>query len=119
MPRAKKATEENRAEEAEKKTKPSEAEFEKKILELAEKGLTSEKIGEALKREGIRPKDYGKISKILRKKGKYVNPDMKNIREKLEKLSSHVQKNKQDKRAIRDRERIEAKLRRAKHYFRE
>ncbi len=41
--------------------------FEKKVLELASKGLTSEKIGEELRKQGIHPKEYNKkISKILK-----------------------------------------------------
>ena len=40
--------------------KLSQAEFEKKVLELENKGLTSEKIGEELRKQGIHPKGYGK-----------------------------------------------------------
>ena len=118
MPRAKKIVEEEK-ETKEPKAKPSESEFEKRVIELAEKGLTSEKIGEALRRERIHPRDYKKISKILKVKGKYIIPDLKNIETKLGKISVHTQKNKQDKRAIRDKERIAAKLRRAKAYFKQ
>jgi hypothetical protein len=47
--------------EKEKKSKKvSQAEFEKKVKELAEKGLTSEKIGEELRRQNIHPKEYNK-----------------------------------------------------------
>ena len=41
-----------------KSKKLSEKEYEKKVLELAEKGLTSEKIGETLRKENIHPKEY-------------------------------------------------------------
>jgi hypothetical protein len=118
MPRAKKIADEEKVTK-EIKAKPSEAEFEKKVIELADSGLTSEKIGEALRREGIHSRDYRKISKILKAKGKYINPDLKNMETKLGKVSVHAQKNKQDKRAIREKERIAATLRRAKAYFKQ
>jgi len=48
--------------------KLSQEEYEKKVLELSNKGLTAEKIGEQLKKQGIHPKEYsGKISQILEK----------------------------------------------------
>ncbi|MEK6812137.1 MAG: hypothetical protein AABX91_02100 [Nanoarchaeota archaeon] len=97
--------------------KVSQEEFEKKVLELASTGLTSEKIGEALRREGIHPKEHGKnISLILKEKGKYVSPDLKNVEAQLEKIKKHFEKNKQDKRALRDRERTFSKLRKLKRY---
>jgi len=67
----------------EKKSKKlSQLEYEKKVTELAEKGLTSEKIGEELRQQNIHPKEYSKkISRILGKK--YINPDLKNIETKL------------------------------------
>ncbi len=91
-------------------------EFEKKIMELAEKGLTSEKIGEELRQQGIHPKEYNKkISKIL--KDKYINPDLKNVEEKLKRVKKHYEKNKQDKRAMREKDRIFSQLRKLKKYF--
>jgi len=97
--------------------KVSSEEFDKKVLELANKGLTSEKIGEALRREGIHPKEHGKkISLILKEKGKYVSPDLKNVEMQLENIKKHFEKNKQDKRALRDRERTFSKLRKLKRY---
>ena len=97
--------------------KLSQEEFEKKVIELAGKGLTSEKIGEELRKQGIHPKEHNKkISKILKEKNKYVNPDMKNIEEKLEKIKKHYEKHKQDKRAMREKDRIFAKLRKVKKY---
>ncbi len=103
--------------ESRKKTeKIPQEEFDKKVIELAEKGLTSEKIGEILRKEGIHPKDFSKkISGILR--GKYISPDLKNIQEKLEKVKSHFEKNRKDRRAMRDKERISAKLRRLNKYL--
>jgi len=100
----------------EKSKKISQAEFEKKVLELASKGLTSEKIGEELRQQDIHPKEYGKkISEIL--KEKYINPDLKNVEEKLERIKEHYGKNKQDKRSMREKDRIFAQLRKLKKYF--
>jgi ribosomal protein S15P/S13E len=112
---AKKA-EETKAEDVKKTRKPSKEDFEKRVLELAETGLTSEKIGEALRKEGIHSKEFGKkISEILGVK--YTSPDEKNIKEKLEKIEKHYVKNKKDRRAMRDKERTSAKLRRLRKYL--
>ena len=101
-----------------KSTKITDKEYEKKILELADKGITSEKIGEALRKQGIHPKEYAKrISKILKENNKYVNPDLKNVEIKLEKVKKHYEKNKQDKRAKREKDRIFSQLRKLKKYF--
>jgi len=95
--------------------KVSQKEYEKKVLELSGKGLTSEKIGEELRKSGIHPKDYeGKISNILGKK--YINPDLKNVEEKLERVKKHYEKNKQDKRSMREKDRIFAQLKKLKQY---
>ena len=92
-------------------------EYEKKILELAGKRFTAEKIGEQLRKQGIHTKEYDKkISKVLKEKGKYINPEKKNIEEKLEKKKKHYDGNKQDKRSMRDRDRTAAKLRKIKKY---
>lgn len=91
-------------------------EYEKKVLLLADKGLTSEKIGEELKREGIHSKEYEKkISKIL--KDKYVNPDLKNVEKKLAKIEEHMKTNKQDKKAKRERSRVFSQVRKIKKYL--
>lgn len=96
--------------------KLSEEEFEKKVLELADKGLTAEKIGEELKKQGIHPKEYNKkISQILG--SKYVNPDLQNISKKLERIKVHTEKNHNDKRAIREKERVSAQLKRLNNYL--
>ncbi len=103
---------------AEEKQKISEKEYEKKVIELAKKGLTAEKIGETLRQQGIHPKEFGKkISKILKEKNLYINPDIKNIEEKLKRVKEHYEKNKQDKRAKKEIERISAHLRKIKDYF--
>ena len=96
--------------------KLSQEDFEKKALELAKKGLTSEKIGEELRKQGIHAKEYKKkISKILG--DKYINPDLKNVEIKLERVKKHYETNKQDKRAMREKDRIFAQLRKLKKYF--
>lgn len=111
-----KKVEEKNMESTQKIGRVSKEEFEKRVLELAEKGLTSEKIGETLRREGIHPKEFGKkISKILG--SKYINPDEKNIQENLEKIKKHFARNRGDKRAMRDKEKTSAKLRRLKQYL--
>jgi len=100
------------------KKKISQADFEKKVLELAKKDMTSEKIGEELRKQGIHPKNFNKkISKILKEKGKYINPDLKNVETKLEKVSKHFENNKQDKRAMRERDRLFSQVRKLKKYF--
>jgi len=97
--------------------KLSQEEFEKKVIELADKGLTAEKIGETLRRERIHPNEYNKkVSKILKEKNKYAIPDVANIEKKLERIKNHREKNRQDKRAMRERERIASKLRKIKKY---
>lgn len=101
-----------------KKLKISQVEYEKKIIELAKQGFTSEKIGEKLRQEGIHPKEYEKkISLILKEKGSYVNPDLKNVEDKLENIKNHFEKNKQDKRAKREKDRVFSQFRKLKKYF--
>lgn len=100
------------------KKKVSPAEFEKKVIELADKGITSEKIGETLRQQGIHSKEFEKsISQILKEKGKYINPDLKNIESKLERIKKHLEKNKGDKRALRENSRVFSQLRTAKKHF--
>jgi ribosomal protein S15P/S13E len=110
---------EKAAEKEKKETKKlSQADFEKKVLELDKKGLTSEKIGEELRKQGTHPKEFNKkISKILKEKGKYTNPDLKNVEEKLARVEKHFEKNKQDKRAMRERDRLFSQVRKLKKYF--
>lgn len=100
------------------KKKISQAEFEKLIIKLADEGLTSEKIGEKLRKDDIHTKNFSKtVSIILKDAGKYVNPDLKNLEEKLERLKSHYETNKKDKRAMRDKDRVFSELRQMKKYF--
>ena len=111
-----KKLEETAEEKTPKVKKKTLAEFEKRIMELADQGYTAERIGEITRKEGMHSKEYGKkISQILG--AKYSNPDAKNLQQKLEKLEKHVTKNKSDKRAKRDKEKISAKLRRLKKYL--
>jgi ribosomal protein S15P/S13E len=91
-------------------------EYEHKVIELTDKGLTAEKIGEELKKHGIHSKDYNKkISDIL--KDKYISPDLKNTEEKLKKIEKHLEKNKQDKKAKRERSRVFSQIRKIKKYL--
>jgi len=100
----------------EKANKLTQEEYEKKVIELAKKGLTSEKIGEELRKQKIHPKEYEKkISKILGEK--YTSPDLKNVEEKLKKIEEHLEKNKQDKKAKRERSRIFSQIRKIKKYL--
>lgn len=121
MPKKKEIEEKTeQVEEKKEKTKKkiTQAEFEKKVVELADKGLTTEKIGEALRKDKIHPKEYDKkISKILKEQGKYINPDLKNFEEKLERLQKQVQNNPQDKRAMREKDRVFAQLAKLKKHF--
>jgi ribosomal protein S15P/S13E len=118
MASKKQAKSEKKATKIVNKKKISAADYEKKVLELAETGLTSEKIGEQLRKEGFHPAEQNKkISKILKEKEKYQNPDLKNTGEKLDKLRGHYDTNKQDKKSMRERDRIAAKLRKIKKYL--
>jgi len=100
-----------------KEKKLSQLEYEKKVIELAEKGLTSEKIGEELRQQKIHPKEYKKkISQILKDKKIYVDPDLKNVESKLERIKKHFETNKQDKRAKREKDRIFSQVRKIKKY---
>ena len=104
--------------EAKKPEKLSEKDFEKKIIELAQKGITAEKIGEELKKQNIHPKEYPKkISVVLKEKNLYTSPDAKNIEDKFNRIKNHIQKNKQDKRAKREKDRIFSQLRRTNKYL--
>ena len=101
-----------------KEKKLSQKEFEKKVLELAKKDLTSEKIGEKLRLSGIHPMEYDKkISIILKENNSYEDAELKNVQSKLEKIEVHLKKNKQDKRAIREKSRIFSQRRKIKKYL--
>lgn len=122
MPKTKKEKTTEKAEEspqeveAKKKEKISMGDFEARVVELAKKGLTAEKIGEALRKEDIHSQEYGKISRILKAKGLYTVPEIKNLEAKLSAIEKHREKNMQDKRAMREKERIFSLLRKQKAY---
>lgn len=98
--------------------KLTQIEFEKRVVELAKEGLTSEKIGEKLRQEGIHPQEYSKkISQILKEKELYTSPDLKNVEEKLKKIQKHFEKNKQDKRAMREKDRVFSQRRKIRKYL--
>lgn len=91
--------------------------FEKKVIELANSGLTAEKIGGALRKEKIHPKEFSKkISKILKENKLYTDQELKNVEERYNKLSKHAEKNKQDKRAIREKSRRLSHIRKIKKH---
>jgi|SRR3989338_1622356 len=101
-----------------KSVKLTENVFENKVIDLAKKGLTSEKIGESLRKEGIHPGEYEKkISKILKENNLYINPDIKNVEAKLKRVQAHYDKNKQDKRAMREKDRVFAQYRKLKEHY--
>jgi len=84
-----------------KSEKPSEfnaEEIENQVKELANQGLTAEKIGLAIKQKyNIRPKTQGmKISSILKKHSMYQTPDLKNLKQQVDKLKMHLSKNQYD-----------------------
>lgn len=101
-------------------SKTNSKDYEKKVIELAKKGYGPEKIGLELKKQGLdlqKLKQKKKISDILKENNLYENPDVKNIENKLEKIKKHYSNNKQDKKAMRERDRIFSKLRRIKKHF--
>ena len=98
------------------KVKISAEEFEKKVKELSNQGLTSEKIGETLRRQGIHSKEFGKKISVLMG-DKYSPPDVLNIQKNLDGILKHIEKNKQDKRAVREKDRVFSQLKKIKQYF--
>ena len=89
------------------------------ILKLAKKGLTSEKIGLALRDQYGIPnvKLYDlKIKQILEKQGVYEEATNKNLKAKLDKVIGHYKKNKQDKTAERSLIITKAKLKKREDY---
>jgi len=97
--------------------KLEEKEAEKLIVELAKQGKTSEKIGLILAKEHkiLAKKNLNKkMSKILKENKAYVDADIKNLTESLEKLKKHISKNREDKICRRALMIKEAKLRKLK-----
>ena len=83
--------------------KKSQEEIEKIIFELADKGMSIEKIGLLLRDQYGIPstKIYGKkISQIIENKIKSKpNTDVDNINKRVEKIKKHILKNPRDERA--------------------
>ncbi len=114
----KKASKKPKEKATKKSEKISQEDFEKRVVELSKEGLTSEKIGEKLRQEGIHSKDYKKkISHILIEKKIYINADLKNVEAKMNAVKAHYEKNKQDKRSMRESQRLSFHLRKLKQYF--
>jgi small subunit ribosomal protein S15 len=89
------------------------------ILKLAEKGLTSEKIGLVLRDQyGIpKTKIYNiKIGQVLKEADKFEEPTNKNLEIKLKKIIEHFKKNKQDKVAGRSLMTTKAKVKKVSDY---
>lgn len=87
------------------------------VLKLADKGLTAEKIGLVLRDQYGIPsvKIYNlKIGKIL--KEKFQEPTELNLKNKLQNIISHYQKNQQDKGAERSLTITKAKLKKREDY---
>ena len=90
---------------------------EKKIVELAKRGLTSEKIGLELKKKGINTKSQGvKVGSILKKHELFQDPDIANLTKKVETLKKHSGKHKHDYRTKRALGIKSAKLNKLKKY---
>jgi len=99
--------------------KYTEKEVKEIILKLAEKGLTSEKIGLTLRDQYGIPKTKIfkiKISKVLKEKNKYEEPTLINLETKLQKIIAHYKKNKQDKKTERALTITKAKIKKQKDY---
>jgi len=100
--------------------KYTEAEVRAIILKLAEKGLTTEKIGLVLRDQyGIpKAKLYDlKIGKVLKEKDSFKEPSLINLEKKSDKIFNHYKKNKQDKKAERSLMITKAKLKKTKDYL--
>lgn len=111
------AIEDNSKVKAEDKEKITPKEFEKMVIDLAKTGLTSEKIGEKLRKQKIHPQEYDKkISKILKENSLYISSDLKNVEEKFNRIKIHLDKNKQDKRALNEKSRVFSQIRKIKKY---
>lgn len=90
------------------------------ILKLAEKGLTSEKIGLVLRDQYGIPKTriYNiKIGRVLKEKNKFKDPSLLNLEKRTDRIREHSNKNKQDKKAGRSLILVNAKLKKARDYL--
>jgi ribosomal protein S15P/S13E len=93
--------------------KISKQDAEKLVLDLAKKGITSEKIGLELKKLKIDAKSTlgRRISHHLKENNMNVNPDIENLKKTVEELKKHLGKNKHDEPGRRALIKREAKLR--------
>jgi ribosomal protein S15P/S13E len=99
--------------------KYSEEEVKAIIIKLANKGMTAEKIGLALRDQYGIPKVslYNmKIKTVLKEKDKFEEPTNKNLKIKLDKIIEHFKKNKGDKKANRSLIITKAKLKKREEY---
>ena len=99
--------------------KYSEEEVKQIIIKLANKGFTSEKIGLMLRDQyGIpKVKVYNlKIKKVLEEKGLFEDPTIKNLKNKSEKLSKHMNANNHDQVGKRSQTITKAKLKKRQEY---
>ncbi|PIN77385.1 hypothetical protein COV15_02065 [Candidatus Woesearchaeota archaeon CG10_big_fil_rev_8_21_14_0_10_34_12] len=98
--------------------KISQEEVEKIIIGLARQGMQPAQIGLMLRDQHGIPKTpiSKKISHVLKEKGLYTFPDLKNIEAKSENLKNHFDKNRQDKKAKRALQIVEARKRKIKNY---
>ncbi len=90
------------------------------ILKLADKELSTEKIGLVLRDQYGIPKTKLfniKISKVLKEKNKFQEPTLLNLQKKLEKIKEHYKKNKQDKKSERSLMITKAKLKKIRDYL--
>ncbi|MDD5192800.1 MAG: 30S ribosomal protein S15 [Candidatus Nanoarchaeia archaeon] len=100
--------------------KYTEEEVKEIILKLADKGLTSEKIGLTLRDQyGIpKTKIYNiKIGRVLKEKNKFTEPSLINLQKRADRIEGHYKNNKQDKKADISLIRAKAKLKKVKDYL--
>jgi len=101
--------------------KYTEDEVKEIILKIAEKSpeLTAEKIGLMLRDNYGIPttRVYGfKISEVLKKAGKYVSPDIKNLSAKVKSLQEHSKTHIHDQKTKRSLILTKAKLKKTEDY---
>lgn len=99
--------------------KYSEEEVKQIIVKLANKGITSEKIGLILRDQyGIpKAKLYNlKISRVLGEKELFEEPTLKNLKAKVEKMKKHVSVHKHDQVGRRSETISKAKLKKIEEY---
>ncbi|MBI2630396.1 hypothetical protein HYW76_04820 [Candidatus Pacearchaeota archaeon] len=76
---------------------------EKLVIDMGKQGITAEKIGLKLKQDyNIKAKISGiDIGKILKKNNLFQDPDITNLKKRVEMLKKHVEKNKKDQKTKR------------------